>query len=513
MKTWGLDIGSSGIKAVELTRTWKGFRATRYGFRPIHDGKKEEFLSEKLRGLRGIFPEGEKGEGLTMAVPSQRTMVHRVLLPFRERKKNLRVVKFETEPLLPFPIDQVVVDFYAGKEKGEGEEALTFAVLKEDLNGPLALMQEARLDPESIIPESIALLWVMKHLAKEVNGGTKALLDLGHEKTTLTIWSGGALVLVRAIPIAGAAVSRALEQKLKITPAEAAGLKEKGLIDPAGQAAVSDVFIRLADEVKRTIISYESGPEGKAVEKIFLTGGSAGLTGIEKSLGGLLGKPAAVLHLEESSPFLLRDIPREYHHALTVALGAALWGSWPGEMNFRQEEFVSSKKVKKERSRITLLLSYAVILSLLGIAAFSTDLYLKEKRYRDLKAEIRKEFLQARPGIKKVVNEMQQMKGFVQEERARVDALGGLSKAGFPLEILHELSAMTDPAWKVKVTELVIDPETLELNGEADSFDTVNRLKAKLDRSSFFKDVQLKTARASTIENVIEFKLQMKRGL
>src|SRR4030043_1277301 len=123
MKTWGLDIGSSGIKAVELTRTWKGFRATRYGFRPTPNGKKEEFLAEKLRGLRGIFPDGEKGESLVLAVPSQRTMVHRILLPFRERKKNLRVVKFETEPLLPFPIDQVVVDFCAGKEKGEGMAA------------------------------------------------------------------------------------------------------------------------------------------------------------------------------------------------------------------------------------------------------------------------------------------------------------------------------------------------------------------------------------------------------
>jgi Tfp pilus assembly protein PilN len=71
---------------------------------------------------------------------------------------------------------------------------------------------------------------------------------------------------------------------------------------------------------------------------------------------------------------------------------------------------------------------------------------------------------------------------------------------------------MVDPGTKVRVTELLVDPESIEVNGEADSFDAVNQLKARLDRSGNFKEVQLKTARASSLENVIEFKLQMKQG-
>jgi len=64
----------------------------------------------------------------------------------------------------------------------------------------------------------------------------------------------------------------------------------------------------------------------------------------------------------------------------------------------------------------------------------------------------------------------------------------------------------------VRVTELLMDSEAIEMNGEADSFDTVNQLKARLEQSGNFKDVQLKTARASSLENVIEFKFQMKQG-
>jgi Tfp pilus assembly protein PilN len=212
---------------------------------------------------------------------------------------------------------------------------------------------------------------------------------------------------------------------------------------------------------------------------------------------------------------LLRVVPPEYHNAFTIALGAACWGS-VGEaerINFRQEEFASVKKAKKMKTRVNLLLSYIAILAFLGIAAFSTNLYLKEKRYRDLKAEIRKEFLQAQPGLKKVVNEVQQMKNLVREEKARLDALGGLASASSPLEILREISVMIEPNWKVRITDLVMDPEAVEVNGEADSFETVNRFKSKLDRSPLYKEVQLKTTRASTLENVVEFKFEMKRGI
>jgi Tfp pilus assembly protein PilN len=108
---------------------------------------------------------------------------------------------------------------------------------------------------------------------------------------------------------------------------------------------------------------------------------------------------------------------------------------------------------------------------------------------------------------------MQQMKELVREEKARVDALGGLADTSSPLDMIRELSTMIEPKWKVRVTELVMEPEGIELAGEADSFDTVNQLKSNLDRSALYKEVQLKTAQASSLENIIEFKFQMKRGI
>ena len=111
-RTWGLDISSTGIKAVELTRALRGYHVTQYAYLPIGPLNREERRERELEVLRKVFPEGGKEKGsLILSAPSHRTMVHRISLPFQDRRRNQQVVKFEVEPLLPFPAEQAVVDF------------------------------------------------------------------------------------------------------------------------------------------------------------------------------------------------------------------------------------------------------------------------------------------------------------------------------------------------------------------------------------------------------------------
>jgi type IV pilus assembly protein PilM len=512
IRTWGLEFGSSGIKMVELTKTWRGERVTNYGFFPTPAREKEERQREQIQRMNEMLTRGGKGEDeVILAAGSHQTMVHRIALPFAERKKNLRIIKFEMEPLLPLPIDQVVVDFFPLGKGTNGREALTFAVPKEVLRDQMALLREGGLDPETILPEALALYRAVRHFQVHSRDGAAALLDIGHEKTTMIIWRRDTLELTRSIAVAGASLNRALKRSLNLAIEEAAALKEKGGGEE-GKQAIRETLLRLAEEVRRTLTAYESGGEGRSIQKVLLTGGSATLPGIQDILEEELNKPVAPLDLAGEDPSRLGDIPRQIHPILTVALGAALWGAYPQQVNFRQEEFAPRKKAQRTKTRKNLLIAYGVILGGLGTAIWASNLYWQEQRFQDLKSEIRKEFMQAQPGVRKVVNEIQQMKVLVRDERAKVDALGGLSGTRSPLELIRELSLLIEPNMRVRVTEIVLDPESVEVSGEADSFETVNRIKAKLDQSSFFKQVELKTARASSLENVFEFKFQMKRG-
>jgi len=479
-KTWGLDIGKTGIKAVEVTRTLRGPRVTNYGVLPLNRKEKEDSRAEIIRRLREVFSKLEgKGEDLVYLFPSSRTMVHRIALPFRERKKNQQVVKFEVEPLLPFPADQVVVDFYAADRDEAGKEALVFAARKGDLGESLAMLKEAGLDPERVVPEALALFWLIRGL-KKISDGPGALLDLGQEKATLILWQWNRLNLARSIPISGGGSAAA---------------------DHPGLA-------RLAEEVNRTFLSAGYSPGGQSVQEVYLTGEASSAPGVGQSLSQYLGRPVSPLDLGEAAG----EVPEENRPALGAALGAAWGDSSADGFNLRREEFAPAQKAQRERGRLKILIAYGVILGILGIGAFLLNLHLQERKYGELKAQIRKEFSQALPEVKRVVNELQQMKARVQEERAKLGSLGGAPGGGSPLEVLREVSLMLDPGSKVRVTELLVDQESIEVNGEADSFETVNQLKARLERSKNFKDVQLKTARASSLENVTEFKFQMKQG-
>jgi general secretion pathway protein L len=498
---------------VELMRTWRGDRVTNYGFFPTSAREKEERQRERIQHLSEISSKVERdGEEIILTAASHQTMMHPVALPFAERKKNQRIIKFAMEPLLPLPIDQVVADFFAAGKGMNGQQALAFAVPKEVLRDQMALLREGGLDPETILPEALALYGVVKHFRVHSREGATALLDVGHEKTTMIVWRGETLGRVRSIAVAGASLTRALQKALNLSSEEAASLKEKRGGEEEAKRAIREPLQRLAEEVGRTLTAYESEGEGSPVERVLLTGGSSALPGIREELAEALKRPVAPLDLAGADVSLLGDMPREMQPVMAVALGAALWGASSERVNFRQEEFVHLKKAQKTKTRRNLLIAYGAILGGLGAAIWATNLYWQEQRFQNLKTEIRREFLQAQPGVHKVVNEIQQMKVLVREEKAKVSALGGLSGTQSPLELIRELSLLVEPGRQVRVTEILLDPESVEVSGEADSFETVNRIKAKLDQSSFFRQVQLKTARASSLENVFEFKFQMKRG-
>ncbi len=476
-KTWGLDIGSAGIRAVEVSRSLRGARVTRHVLSPLAGKEKGDLRGEALAGLREAIPRtGARGEGLACTFPSHLTMVHRIQLPFADRRKNRQVAKFEAEPFLPFSADQVIVDFFPPGKGSAEKRSLIFAARKKDLGEHLALLKEAGLDPENVIPEAVALFFLVRELGKASEQGG-ALLDLEPEEAHLILWEKGHLILARSVFL------------------------------PGSSAAPLDVP-HLADEIRRTFLSADWGPGKSAAEKISLTGERALLSGLGKQLESLLQIPVEPLPLEEICP----DASEESRHALAAAIGAALGADSAEGVNLRREEFASSQRAQRMKGRLKVLVAYAVLLTVLGAAALLLNFYLLEKRYQDLRAEIRKEFTQALPEVKRVVNEVQQMRARVQEERARLGSFGAGPGSGSPLDILREFSLTVDPAMKVRVTELNVEPEAVEVNGEADSFDTVNQLKTRLERSPRFQDVQLKTARASGLENVIEFKLQMKRG-
>jgi len=89
----------------------------------------------------------------------------------------------------------------------------------------------------------------------------------------------------------------------------------------------------------------------------------------------------------------------------------------------------------------------------------------------------------------------------------RLHLMGGSVGHGSPLDVLEALSRALPPGMPAEVQMLQIDDGGMKLEGEADSFTTVDQVKRALERNGDFGQVQLDHAAASSEPGKVDFHL------
>ena len=85
--------------------------------------------------------------------------------------------------------------------------------------------------------------------------------------------------------------------------------------------------------------------------------------------------------------------------------------------------------------------------------------------------------------------------------------MGGSVGHGSPLDVLESLSRALPPGMPAEVEMLQIDDSGMKLEGQADSFTTVDQVKRALERNDEFGQVQLDHAAASSDPSKVDFHL------
>ncbi|MCX5791419.1 MAG: pilus assembly protein PilM [Elusimicrobia bacterium] len=166
--------------------------------------------------------------------------------------------------------------------------------------------------------------------------GLVFVIDIGANATELAVVSGGLVMAVRTVFLAGNNLSVTLQRELDIPPAAAEAFKKThGLLArfKARPASASDTLKpeeqlaikasgllsgrvdQLIAEIKRTIAYYAEktpGP-GMRVARLVLTGGSAELPGLDKYLAAAFGAPVEIFlpRFSVAAGLSMRRFPRE----------------------------------------------------------------------------------------------------------------------------------------------------------------------------------------------------------
>lgn len=511
----GIDIGTHSVKFVQLQGTLKGYTVSSLlEHRWERDNALPPSSAEIASTLKALFAREKMKPGtIVSALPAQAAIIRTLALPFRDLKKIREVVRYELEAHIPYPVEEMLVDFLVLERREKETVILVAAVSKEVVAGHLAMLREAGIDPEIVELELFADINTYLSLHKPSEEKAVALLNIGASKMTLKVLQGTRLLFARAIPKGANIITETIQKEGKFASfAEAEQQKITDGESPELFPLIQSALVNLVKEVEYTLFSYmeKMGEQGD-IQEILLSGGGANTPGILECFAQHFDVPVHRMGKDERLSLLFAQTP-PLSAPFTVALGLGIRGwnrSIPG-MNFRQEEFSFHRSYEEIKGK--LILAGVMLLLALGLQLgnFYYRLAQKEGQYQQMRDRVQALFRQTFPDVRNVVDPLQQARQKIQEEENKLKAFGGITGAQLSsLELLRELSEKIPSTIKIDVFDLLISHESINMSAQTNSFDSVDNLKKSLETSSYFESVKVTNAKVGLDENTVEFKLSI----
>ncbi len=537
-KIVGLDIGSHSIKVVLARERLGRVDLLHFYERPVADKGIQELI-------RSIFrEEGLHPDIVVSSVSGNTVSVHYLQIPFSDETKIRQIIPYEVESIVPFPLEEMVIDqFILSKSNGtaaNNSSSVCVALIRRTaLQHHINTLKGAYIDPKVIELESLALYHTFMQWYKTED--TVALLDSGATRSNLCIVSKGKPRYVRTFNRGGNGITLAIQEALGISFDEAekkkiatgiihdglAGRNEKaedtptlslplegGGIKGGGErevisAAIKRGLIPLLVELQQSLHAYEI-QENDSITKLYIAGGSARLLNIDKVLNSELGIEVEPLSVPKDIVQRLTG-GDDARFIMPTGMGLALRGAHKKQtigLNFRKGEHFYKKEAKETIGRFVYLLIAVAAVILLGLVDFYSRYHYIEARYKTIRAEIRKVYMETFPEAKNIVDESQQLKSAVDELRKKVASLGGGTSGGVTsLDLLTTLTEKIPKDINVNIDDLMIDKTKIKVQGDTDSFENVERIKREFETVPLFKKVDVGDAKLAADQKKVKFRI------
>ncbi len=231
-----------------------------------------------------------KNGAVNCALPAQSVFARFVKLPSLEHQKLEKIIAFEAQQNVPFPIDDVVWDYQVVGGGLEEQIQVILVAIKHDLldevNGGV---EETGLHTSTIDVAPMALYNAFRYSYPNVND-CSLLVDIG-ARTTNVLFIEPRRIFSRSLPIGGSGITGAIAREFGES-FEAAETRKKrdGFVGLGGAYAepsdhdiarvsklARSTMTRLHAELMRSISHYRTQQRGSRPDRIFLCGGTAGM--------------------------------------------------------------------------------------------------------------------------------------------------------------------------------------------------------------------------------------------
>lgn len=326
-KTVGLDIGHYYVKLSELTEKQGKYYLSGFGIERLSDDSHQA----RILAIKKVVEEsGISTNKVNISVCGPSVIVRYILLPRMTKSQLKSAVRYEAEKYIPFNIEEVILNTPVLEEQRDDNKirVLVVAAKKSSIESYVKLVEDCGLELQLIDVDSFALInSFLLNNPEEQSEGIVALLHIGAELTTINILKDRVSHFMRDITIGGKDLTKMVAEKLNMDKTDAENIK----CNPKDReeeifSIITPVLNNLLGEISLSFSYYEDQLE-RGIGKVFLSGGSSKLKGLEKFLSSNLGMEVVMwdptLNLQVN-PALNQERLKSCLPMLTVSIGLAL---------------------------------------------------------------------------------------------------------------------------------------------------------------------------------------------
>jgi len=337
----GLDISSTAVKLLELSKSGDQLRVESYAVEPLPANSviekniaDVEAVGEAIK--RAVKRSGSRTKLTAVSVAGSAVITKVISMPGSLSDDEMeQQIELEADQYIPYPLEEVNLDFEViGPSENEPDkiDVLLAASRSENVDIRIAAIELAGLKAKIVDVEAYAmenaLSLIVPHLPDQGVDKTIAIIDVGATMTTLNVMHDCKTIYTREQVFGGKQLTEEIQRRYGLSYEEAGMAKRQGGLPDNYIPEVLEPFKEaMTQQVSRSLQFFYGSSQYDNVDHIVLAGGSAMMLGIDEMVANKLG-----IHTSVANPFtnmtlaprvktqsLSNDAP-----ALMVAAGLAM---------------------------------------------------------------------------------------------------------------------------------------------------------------------------------------------
>lgn len=339
-KFLGIDIGTSAIRIIEISRKSQTYKLENYGelktssfkrpFRVFQKNTLSLSNKEVARGIQAISQEaGIETKDVSFAIPDFCSFFTNFELPVMSEEEIPQAIQYQVRPYIPLPLEEVTLDWsiIEGQVQKSPLKILLVAIPNDIVSQYREIARLAGLKLKFLESEVFPL--ARSSIKNEKEKKIIGLIDIGARSTTCSILEKGILKTSHSFKIGGNELTEVIARSLNIDYNKAEGVKRnQGLIpDKDTRKILVPLVDSILEEIKKAFRNFYL-EEGKEIEEIILAGAQVLMPGLKEYFSAALKKEILIADpfLNIASPPGLTDTLKEIGPCYSISVGLAMKG-------------------------------------------------------------------------------------------------------------------------------------------------------------------------------------------